>query len=248
MASTSRGGSGGAAGRIKNLASSFSSDYQPLITDIRKTMSFMKDIAVELEKDGLSDKVKELEDAVIELAGLSGLSVHFSSAVQAFANRYQPGEELTDFHKVFEDEVSQFKDNPTTDPKKHHFVRQFKEAVWKVHHEGQPMPGEEQEDIVMTSTQSSILNMTCPLTGKPVTELEDPVRSMECKHIYEKAVIMTYLRSKQQSRCPVSGCPKILVADKVVNDPLLLIEIDELRKMTKETNIVEDFTMIDEDD
>lgn len=38
------------------------------------------------------------------------------------------------------------------------------------------MPGEEQEDIVMTSTQSNILNIKCPLTGKHVTELAEPVR------------------------------------------------------------------------
>jgi len=38
--------------------------------------------------------VKELEDAVIELVGLSELSVQFSSAVQVFSNRYQPGEEV----------------------------------------------------------------------------------------------------------------------------------------------------------
>lgn len=38
--------------------------------------------------------------------------------------------QLTDFHKVFEDEVSQFKANQTSDPKKDPFVRQFKEAVW----------------------------------------------------------------------------------------------------------------------
>jgi len=38
--------------------------------------------------------VKELEDAVIELVGLSELSVQFSSTVQVFANRYQPGEEV----------------------------------------------------------------------------------------------------------------------------------------------------------
>lgn len=45
-----------------------------------------------------------------------------------------------------------------------------------VHHAGQPMPGEEQEDIVMTSTQCNLLNVTCPLSGKPVTELAQPVR------------------------------------------------------------------------
>lgn len=38
------------------------------------------------------------------------------------------------------------------------------------------MPGEEQEDIVMTSNQCNILNVTCPLSGKPITELQHPVR------------------------------------------------------------------------
>lgn len=38
------------------------------------------------------------------------------------------------------------------------------------------MPGEEQEDIVMTSTQCNLRNMTCPVSGKPITELADPVR------------------------------------------------------------------------
>ena len=45
-----------------------------------------------------------------------------------------------------------------------------------VHHSGQPMPGEEQEDIVMTGTQCILRNVNCPLSGKPVTELADPVR------------------------------------------------------------------------
>jgi hypothetical protein len=38
------------------------------------------------------------------------------------------------------------------------------------------MPGEEQDDIVMTSTQCSLLNITCPLSGKPVVDLAEPVR------------------------------------------------------------------------
>lgn len=40
--------------------------------------------------------MKELEDAVVELVGLSELSVHFSSAVQAFSNRYQPSEQVVE--------------------------------------------------------------------------------------------------------------------------------------------------------
>jgi len=38
------------------------------------------------------------------------------------------------------------------------------------------MPGEEQEDIVMTSTEVGLLNTVCPISGKSVTELSDPVR------------------------------------------------------------------------
>lgn len=53
-----------------------------------------------------------------------------------------------------------------------------------VHHAGQLMPGDEQEDIVMTSSQCNLLNITCPLTGKPVTELADPVRRYCNCHFY----------------------------------------------------------------
>uniref|UniRef100_A0A7N2MAX9 SP-RING-type domain-containing protein n=1 Tax=Quercus lobata TaxID=97700 RepID=A0A7N2MAX9_QUELO len=119
-----------------------------------------------------------------------------------------------------------------------------------VHHAGQPMPGEEQEDIVMTTTQSNLLNVTCPLSGKPVTELAEPVRSVECKHVYEKKVVMVYIRSNAR-QCPVAGCPKILRADKIVCDPLLLIEIEEMRAMSKQsapTSEIEDCTALDEEE
>lgn len=40
--------------------------------------------------------MKELEDAVVELVGLSELSMHFSSSVQAFGNSYKPGEQVVE--------------------------------------------------------------------------------------------------------------------------------------------------------
>lgn len=48
----------------------------------------------------------------------------------------------------------------------------------------------------------------------------------------------------------MSGCPKILQAEKVVCDPLLLIEIDEMRTMstqTARTDLIEDCTELDEE-
>lgn len=38
--------------------------------------------------------------------------------------------QLTDFHKVFEDEISQFQANRNSDVQRLTLVRQFKEAVW----------------------------------------------------------------------------------------------------------------------
>ncbi|KAI4333631.1 hypothetical protein L6164_018412 [Bauhinia variegata] len=236
-------------GRIKNAASTFAYDNQALIAEMRRAIGLMKEIAVNLEKENQSDMVKQLEDAVIGLLTNCEDCAHYSSAVQSVGDSYQPGEELTDFKKLFETEVSKIKANSASDPKKNPLIRQFKEAVWNVHHAGQLMPGEEQEDIVMTSTQCNILNVKCPITGKPVTELVDPVRSVECKHIYEKQAIMHYLRSKQaRARCPMAGCPRMLQADKVKCDPMLLVDIDEVRKMNKETATtqrIEDITMPD---
>lgn len=49
----------------------------------------------------------------------------------------------------------------------------------------------------------------------------------------------------------LSGCPRFLRQDKVVSDPLLLVEIEEMRSMSKENmtaTLVEDFTMTDDEE
>ncbi|XP_022886684.1 E3 SUMO-protein ligase MMS21 [Olea europaea var. sylvestris] len=252
MAYTSAPGNNAAYGRIKSAASTLFSDNQSLISEIRKSMIMMKEIAVDMERDNESEMVKELEAGVIQLLEASDQCTHLSTAIQSLSGEYQPGPELTDFGKLFEDEIGRLTAGSSSLPQNHPWLRQFREAIWNVHHPGQPMPGEEQEDIVMTSTQCNLLNVTCPLSGKPVIELADPVRSMDCKHIYEKKVIMRYIRSKNsRSQCPVAGCPKMLRPDRVVCDPLLLIEIDEMRSMNKEStrrDVIEDFTELDEED
>nr|DAD38970.1 TPA_asm: hypothetical protein HUJ06_013292 [Nelumbo nucifera] len=100
------------------------------------------------------------------------------------------------------------------------------------------MPGDEQEDVVMTNTQTILLNITCPLSGKHVIELADPVRCMNCKHIQRRKPSMPccgYANLLPNSNCAylvVAGCPKVLQAGRVVCDPLLLVEIDEARTET----------------
>ncbi|XP_042519467.1 E3 SUMO-protein ligase MMS21 [Macadamia integrifolia] len=249
MASASASRSDGGVGRMRNAALIMYEENQSLIADIRKALAVIKGIAVDLERDNQYEKVGELEGVVLELLVKSEECAHFSSAIQSVANNYQgcpPGDELTDFKKLLDDEVKKIKATSSSLPQKHILYRQFKEAVWNVHHAGQSMPGEEEEDIVMTSTESNILNVTCPLSGKPVTELAEPVRSMDCKHIYEKNAVPHYMKSKgAHPQCPVAGCPKILQAGRILCDPLLRVEIEELRLMSKQNAcpaMVEDFT------
>ncbi|WCJ32213.1 RING/U-box superfamily protein [Euphorbia peplus] len=251
MASTSASRGSGAGGRIRNLASTLSGDNQSLLAEMRKALNMMKEIAVDMEKDNESRKVQELDNAVAELLEAYDNCGHHTSAISLVANAYEPQEELTDFEKLLEAEFQKIKSSSSASSN-HPLLRQFREAVWKVHHEGQPMPGEEQEDIVMTSTQCILLNRVCPLSGKPIIEIAEPVRSMECKHIYDKETIMNYIgREKGRAVCPIAGCPKVLRADRVVCDAMLVVEIGEMRALNQETgraNVVEDFTALDDDE
>ncbi|KAB1216569.1 E3 SUMO-protein ligase MMS21 [Morella rubra] len=252
MASTSAPRSTAVTGKIKTAASTLYSDNQSLIAEIRKAFIMMKDIAVDMERDNQSQMVKELENAVVELLGAYEDSTHFSSVIHSVGDRCQPGAEFTNFKNLFEAEIAKLKASSSANPQNNPIIRQFREAVWNVHHAGEPMADEEQEDIVMTSTQCNLLNITCPLSGKPVTELAEPVRCVECKHVYEKKAVMLYMRSKNtRHQCPVAGCPKILQAQKVVCDPLLLVEIEEMRTRSKQntrTEVIEDCTELDEED
>ncbi|CAA6672966.1 unnamed protein product [Spirodela intermedia] len=230
MASSSSPRSALGSTRMESTVTALCADYQSLIAEIRKTLGAMKNIAVDLEKDKKLVEVKELEEGVLALLNASDDCAHFSSAVKSIGDAYVPGTQSIDFGNLLKNECNRLKMDSPPNPQKNSLYRQFKEAVWNVHHAGQPMPGEEMEEIVMTGTQSSLLNITCPLTGKPIIELEDPVRSMDCKHIYEKAPILQYIKMKApNSHCPMAGCPRVLQVDRVACDPLLLIEIDEMR-------------------
>ncbi|KAM5586140.1 E3 SUMO-protein ligase MMS21 [Rosa sericea] len=214
MASTSSR-THGIAGRIRTAATNLYSDNQSLLGDIRKSFNVLKEVAVDLERANQFDKVKEIENAAVELLATCEHCMHLSSAIQYVGDNYEPPPE-------------------------------------NVHHAGQPMPGDDQEDIVMTSTDGNLRNTTCPVSGKAITDLEDPVCSVDCKHIYQTKEIMHYLQLKGgRGPCPIAGCPKMLQADKLVRDPLLLVEIQELRDMRKhqtaDTNVIEDFTELDED-
>ncbi|CAN1169426.1 E3 SUMO-protein ligase MMS21 [Linum perenne] len=255
-------------GRIKRLASVISSDNNTLVADMRKAFNTIKDIAVELEKENQSTQVKELESVATQISESCDNCIRLTSAVNTVGDKYQPTTEYTDFKKLLDEEFKKLLNTPSQNDR---LMRQFRESIW-------PMPGEEQEDIIMTSTQSNLLNEKCPITGKMITELAEPVRSVDCKHIYEKEAVMAYIHRNSNKKCCVAGkakrttqlrtydysvltrakldifsfvtgCPKFLEAQKLVCDPFLLADIDELRSRNRGNELdqlIEDFTF-DED-
>ncbi|CAN6354361.1 unnamed protein product [Urochloa humidicola] len=238
--------------KLSNAANIDSSDAQALVAEMRKAIGTMKSLAVDFERDGKSDKVQKLEEMVLEMVASYEDRTALTQAIKEVPGVYQPSDQPADFKTLIESEVNKIKEASSASGQNHPLFRQFRESVWSVHHAGQPMPGEEQEDVVMTSTQMNILNVTCPLTGKPVIELTDPVRCVDCRHIYKKGPVMHYIRSKKPPQCPIAGCPRVLQVGKVVCDPLLLIEIDELRSsepaVPNATNIEDVTDLLDEDE
>ncbi|CAN1288020.1 Uncharacterized exonuclease domain-containing protein At3g15140 [Linum perenne] len=188
-------------GRIKRLASVISSDNNTLVADMRKAFNTIKDIAVELEKENQSTQVKELESVATQISESCDNCIRLTSAVNTVGDKYQPTTEYTDFKKLLDEEFKKLLNTPSQNDR---LMRQFRESIWNVHHAGQPMPGEEQEDIIMTSTQSNLLNEKCPITGKMITELAEPVRSVDCKHIYEKEAVMAYIHRNSNKKCCVA--------------------------------------------
>ncbi|KAL8171906.1 hypothetical protein V2J09_023710 [Rumex salicifolius] len=236
---------------ISTAASTLASDNHSLVSDFRRAFVMMKDIAVELEKENKTEMVKEIEADLTELLNAYDECALFSTVLQSTKDIYEPGPQLTDFNQLFKNEITKLKAGNSSNRQKLQYVNQFREAVWNVHHPGQPMPGEEQEEIVMTSTHNVLLNNKCPVSGKSVTELEEPVRSMDCKHVYEKKAIMHYMNSSKALpiRCPIPGCRGTLRQDKVICDGLLLADIEDHRSLARETmaEVVEDFTELDDD-
>eukprot|EP00850_Spirogloea_muscicola_P011550 SM000072S21184 [mRNA] locus=s72:187573:189238:- [translate_table: standard] len=190
--------------------------------------------------------VEELEQATLELIAKFTELKHHAAALQRLSETYQYKSSVrTDFSAALREEVRRQASATAEVPKDHPHFRGFKSAVWvwlkrhcwkpiptpNVHHAGRPMPGQEDEDIVMTNAEDGLLNLKCPLTGRHVAELEDPVR----RHIYDKAAVLEHVRvlrrQHKQLACPVAGCSNSmgLTPESLKCSTALLLELQELR-------------------
>ena len=76
--------------------------------------------------------------------------------------------------------------------------RQLAEAI------GEKLGTDEDEDEIQVTETQNATSLKCPVTGKLY---EEPCKNKLCNHVYSRAGIMEYIRSKGGScPCPVGGC------------------------------------------
>ena len=86
-------------------------------------------------------------------------------------------------------------------------------------------------DLVCMATQQQNLavNKRCPLTGKSIMELDDPVRDKR-GYVYEKAPLLEYIKRKGQynngrAACPVAGAEHMLEKKDITSAHMLIAAI-----------------------
>ncbi|KAL3686806.1 hypothetical protein R1sor_013115 [Riccia sorocarpa] len=88
-----------------------------------------------------------------------------------------------------------------------------------------------EDDTCITGSTCIVINNRCPLSGKLVTELEDPVQSVDCHHVYGEAYAKAYLNQSSGSpRCAVAGCRGFLKESDLTPASSLTESIQNLRE------------------
>eukprot|EP00850_Spirogloea_muscicola_P004304 SM000018S03669 [mRNA] locus=s18:746211:747938:+ [translate_table: standard] len=226
-------------------------DGAPFHQEVEESTLLLRHVAEALEAERKAPKVEELEQATLELIAKFTELKHHAAALQRLSETYQYKSDVrTDFSAALREEVRRQASATAEVPKDHPYFRGFKSAVWNVHNAGRPMPGQEDEDIVMTNAGGGLLNLKCPLTGRHVAELEDPVR----RHIYDKAAVLEHVRvlrrQHKQLACPVAGCSNGmgLTPESLKCSTALLLELQELQAQPQRQGTHPDSVPLDLDD
>ncbi|KAL9962692.1 hypothetical protein ACROYT_G031817 [Oculina patagonica] len=170
------------------------------------------DVALDLEEVCQdSERVKELEDTMLQYIDMNRELEQWEKAIDLakaeFNRQYDASsEDIPNIEEIFQQKLMEASDKDY-DLNSHPKVKEFREKVWNIHHQGQPMPNAstqqdlEDEDIIMS--QAPVEQTKCPLTLK---EMVKPMKSKVCGHNYDHDAIMQHIgRGHGRAKCPVCG-------------------------------------------
>ncbi|OTA98639.1 hypothetical protein M426DRAFT_325797 [Hypoxylon sp. CI-4A] len=93
--------------------------------------------------------------------------------------------------------------------------------------------GEADDDDLIVAEEH--LDVRCPLS---MVVMQDPYTSSKCKHTFEKASIVQFLRGQpgQRARCPQTGCNKEVSIDDFRPDPVMFRRIKRQQQASQHAN------------
>eukprot|EP00898_Chlorokybus_atmophyticus_P004252 jgi/Chlat1/4828/Chrsp31S04804 len=223
------------------------------------------ELALFFEKERNKETVLALREEMMKLSALEHELRSQQKAIKSVSEQYEapaPMDAPTDFAAILTQRKQEIMEADPLDAENHKNVKKFDEAVWEVNNAGLPMPGTEDEEV-MCATATVSANTKCPITSVPVFELENPVKSKLCGHVYDGNCIEEYIngqirhqRHGARSRatdvqCPQHGCSRLINKSVIEEADDILAEAARLRRQRPTGNAnrqhVEDITQDVED-
>ncbi|KAJ2081848.1 hypothetical protein H4R24_002055 [Coemansia sp. RSA 988] len=208
--------------RLQGLRSSIQ-NIQEIANDTARACTIA---ALDLEEIGDSEKVSEIDASLRALIDAQHRLEVERALVTRLATQLDSETAENEYMTAWKKNINKYeKMSESSKYGKNDMYREFRQQIWDVKHEGEPMPnlfdGEQggddsDEDLVIAGAR---VNYRCPVTA---TWLDDPVTSKVCKHSFSRESILDYIRAHGGNcACPVDGCsnrikPQDLYADKVL--------------------------------
>ncbi len=152
------------------------------------------------------------------------LDVHHNSLSQL---RYQPTGETTDFSAILSAKTNQINESIAYAVNSDPLLAQFDQDSGASALEDDII--DDEIAIAGNSTQQVGRNDRCPISGKPIMELEEPVVD-DMDFVYEKAYILQIIGKKPCIKCPVAGTMHDVTAKELKPATKLIAEKKKLAR------------------
>jgi len=216
--------------------------YRTITQEVFSCMGISIDIAQALQEQGDAAQVSELEDTIKEYINLEAKIKSHTTALAGLKNHINANNvKLGEAYKKL-----RTADKEPPDFKSHTKYKEFRQKIWAVDHPNQPLPDEQDEDIVLMNTQGNDNQFICPLTR---SELDSPLKNNSCGHVYSKDAILDYMKRSKGKRggkypCPVAGCSAEVTQNSLERD----LELERQLRRNKQRGGNPKKKKMDEDD
>lgn len=143
--------------------------------------------------------------AINELLDTEAEAKAYSAALAAVQNSYVPGARNTNFKKDLDQHAARLLPSLRQQPEMKQYYQDVSQRLEVEDEAAQPQDDADNEIQMGGSNTGAAPNATCPLSAKPILELEDPVEDQK-GYVYERENIENYIREGGGSTtCPAAA-------------------------------------------